>query len=136
MAEIITLVLLTLLNGILSGAEIAVLSMRRSRVQTLVESGSRRAKAILALRNQPERFLATVQIGITVVGATAAAFGGTTFKDALAQWVAASPLLAIYAEQIALGLVRKNVVAQGNAHVREAQRLVPPGVKIPLVDFA
>jgi putative hemolysin len=49
----------------------------------LVDSGSRRARTVLALRNQPERFLATVQIGITVVGAAAAALGGATVAESL-----------------------------------------------------
>jgi putative hemolysin len=63
---------------VFSGAEIAVLALRRTRLHHLVEERRSGARAAAALRRQPERFLATVQIGITVVGATAAAFGGAT----------------------------------------------------------
>lgn len=76
--ELLAILLLILLNGIFAGAEIAVLSVRTTRVRELVEKGSRRARAVQALRDAPERFLATVQIWITVVGATAAAFGGSS----------------------------------------------------------
>ncbi len=63
-------------NGIFSAAEISILSIRKTRLAELVEAGSGSAKAAQALRNKPVRFLATVQIGITVIGATAAAYGG------------------------------------------------------------
>ncbi|WP_157601367.1 CNNM domain-containing protein, partial [Stigmatella aurantiaca] len=68
--------MLVLANGIFAGAEIAIISLRKTRLRELVEAGSSSAPAVLALRDDPERFLATVQIGISVVGATAAAFGG------------------------------------------------------------
>lgn len=66
-----------LLNGIFAGAEIAVVSLRRSRLNELVQEGNHRARAVERLRRNPDRFFATVQIGITVVGATAAALGGS-----------------------------------------------------------
>ncbi|HSP81090.1 MAG TPA: CNNM domain-containing protein, partial [Myxococcaceae bacterium] len=70
--------LLVLANGLFAGAELALLSVRKTRLQELIDGGSRAAQAAQALRDNPERFLATVQIGITVVGATAAAFGGAS----------------------------------------------------------
>ncbi|MCB9787725.1 MAG: HlyC/CorC family transporter [Deltaproteobacteria bacterium] len=73
---IVIIVCLILLNGIFAGAEIAVVSMRKSRLEELGEKGHRRAHAVRSLRNDPDRFFATVQIGITVVGASAAALGG------------------------------------------------------------
>jgi putative hemolysin len=60
---------------------------------------------VLALRHEPERFLATVQVGITVVGATAAAFGGATVAVRIEPWIARVPGVGHYAEGIALGLV-------------------------------
>ena len=54
-------------NGIFSAAEISILSIRKTRLAELVEAGSGAAKAAQALRNKPVRFLATVQIGITVI---------------------------------------------------------------------
>jgi putative hemolysin len=83
MVELIAIVVLILLNGIFSGAEIAILTIRDTRLQQLVDNGSRRARTVYNLRNQPERFLATVQIGITVVGAAAAALGGATIAESL-----------------------------------------------------
>ena len=71
-----------------AGAEIAIVSIRRTRLQQLVEDKRRGAEALAALRSRPEHFLATVQVGITVVGATAAAFGGATMAGHL------EPLLA------------------------------------------
>ncbi|RIL04708.1 MAG: HlyC/CorC family transporter [Proteobacteria bacterium] len=75
---------LILLNGVFAGAEIALIALRRTRLRELAAQGSRRARAALALKDQPERLLATVQIGITAVGATAAAYGGNTFAVDLA----------------------------------------------------
>ncbi len=87
MVELIAILVLILLNGVFSGAEIAILTIRDTRLQQLVEAGSRRARAVADLRNQPERFLATVQIGITVVGAAAAALGGATIATTLSAGV-------------------------------------------------
>lgn len=83
MVELVAIFVLILLNGVFAGAEIAILTIRDTRLQQLVDNGSRRARAVLELRNQPERFLATVQIGITVVGAAAAALGGATTAERL-----------------------------------------------------
>jgi putative hemolysin len=74
--ELLVIVALILVNGVFSGAEIALIALRRTRLRELAAAGSSRARAALALRDQPERFLATVQIGITAVGVTAAAYGG------------------------------------------------------------
>ncbi|HEU4408598.1 MAG TPA: hemolysin family protein [Polyangiaceae bacterium] len=82
-SELLIIFALILLNGLFSGAEIAVLSVRKTRLRELVDGGSRRARAVEALRNSAERFLATVQVGITVVSATAAAFGGARVAAAL-----------------------------------------------------
>jgi len=83
MIELVAILILIVLNGIFAGAEIAILTIRDTRLQQLVDNGSRRARTVHTLRNQPERFLATVQIGITVVGAAAAALGGATTAESL-----------------------------------------------------
>jgi putative hemolysin len=90
---------------VLAGAEIAVVALRKTRIRELVEAGSGSARAVQALREQPERFLATVQIGITVVGATAGAFGGATFAEDLEPLVERVPALAPHAREISIGLV-------------------------------
>lgn len=79
--------------------------MRRTRLARLVEDGRRSARAVQRLRDQPERFLATVQVGITVVSATAAAFGGASVAARLAPAIARVGPLARWADQIALAAV-------------------------------
>ncbi len=81
--EIAILVILVLINGLFSGAEIATVTLRKTRVEQLLQEGRPAAKAIAELRANPERFLATVQIGITVIGAAAAAYGGDTLAERL-----------------------------------------------------
>jgi magnesium and cobalt exporter, CNNM family len=76
-SELGVIVLLTLFNGVFTAAEIAMVSVRKTRLQELASGGSRAARSALRLRRSPEALLATVQIGITVIGATTAAFGGT-----------------------------------------------------------
>jgi putative hemolysin len=98
-------VVLVLLNGVFSGAEIAVLSLRRTRLRALVEDGKRSAIAVQNLRDNPERFLATVQVGITVLGATAAAFGGQSLAGHLVPLFETIPFIGGYAGEIAFTLV-------------------------------
>jgi putative hemolysin len=92
-------------NGVFAGSEIAIVSLRRTRLQQLVEDRRAGAVSLAALRAEPERFLATVQVGITVVGTTAAAFGGSTLARHLEPLIARIPWVAAEAEEIALGLV-------------------------------
>lgn len=91
--ELLVIVALVLANGVLAGAEIAVISVRPGRLRELLETGRSSARALKALRDQPERFFATVQVGITVVSAAAGAFGGATVAEPLGrvfeQWGAA-----------------------------------------------
>ena len=92
-------------NGVFSGAEIALVALRTTRLNELLEHGKSGAQAVMRLRQEPERLLATVQIGITVVSASAAAFGGAAIAARLAPTVASVPGLERYAQQIALGVV-------------------------------
>lgn len=103
--ELILILALVIANGVFSGAEIAVLSIRKSRLHQLVDGGSARAKNVQRLLDRPERFLATVQIGITVVGATAAAFGGASIADRLSPLLARVSWLETRAEPVALAIV-------------------------------
>jgi putative hemolysin len=103
--ELMIIVALILANGVFAGAEIAIVSLRRTRLQQLVEQKRAGAQALAALRSEPERFLATVQVGITVVGTTAAVFGGSTMARHLEPLVARVPWLTEHAEEVALGIV-------------------------------
>ena len=104
-AELVIVLVLILVNGFFSGAEIAVISLRRSRLEQLRDSGSRRARLVTRLRDQPERFLATVQIGITLAGATAAAFGGAAIAQHLAPALERTGLSRLQAWEAALAIV-------------------------------
>lgn len=103
--EILIILALVLANGIFAGAEIAVIALRKSRLAQLVDEGRAGARSILALRNEPERFLATVQVGITVVGATAAAFSGASLAARLTPVLERVPAISHVAEDVALAIV-------------------------------
>jgi putative hemolysin len=103
--ELLIILALIGANALFAAAEIAIVAVRRSRLAQLVEQGRHSAIAVQRLRDQPERFLATVQVGITVVSATAAAFGGASLAARLAPAVASVGPLAKWADTIALGLV-------------------------------
>lgn len=79
--EIGVLVALTLLNGLFAMSELALVSSRKVRLQQMAESGSRGARTALRLIADPTRFLSTVQIGITMVGVVAGAYGGATLGE-------------------------------------------------------
>jgi len=85
--ELLLILVLTLLNGFFSAAEIGLLSVRRTRLQELADQGRRAASSALALRDDPEQFLATVQVGITFVSATASVFSGAQLAEPLARWL-------------------------------------------------
>ncbi|MBM4358508.1 MAG: HlyC/CorC family transporter, partial [Deltaproteobacteria bacterium] len=82
--ELAVIVALTLVNGVFTGAEIAMLSVRKTRLEALANQGSTSARAALRLRRSPETLLATIQIGITVIGASTAVFGGVRLEEPLA----------------------------------------------------
>ncbi|NNB85757.1 HlyC/CorC family transporter [Corallococcus exiguus] len=97
--------MLVLANGVFAGAELGLLSVRKTRLKELLEQGSKSAKAVAALRDDPERLLATVQIGITVIGSTAAAFGGASIAHRLAGVLAGLGVPEATASQAAFALV-------------------------------
>ncbi len=105
--EVSLILALILLNGFFAAAEIAVVSARRSRLQVLAAEGHPGAQRVLALQQDPSRFLSTVQIGITLVGALASAIGGASVVRFLEPRLAALPLpwSAAYVEAVALLLV-------------------------------
>ena len=82
-SELLIVVGLLMVNGLFAGAEIAVLSVRTTRLREFIRRRDPRALAVKGLRDQPERFLATVQIAMTTLGTTAAAFGGARMEHGL-----------------------------------------------------
>ncbi len=99
------ILLLILTNGLFAMAEIAIVSARRSRLQQWAGEGDARAQAALDLADTPGRFLSTVQIGITLVGIFAGAFGGATLAEELAVRLNRVPLVEPYDQVLAVGLV-------------------------------
>jgi putative hemolysin len=103
--EIFVILALVVANAFFAGAEIAIVGVRKTRMEQLAGQGRASASAVLALRAEPERFLATVQVGMTVIGATAAALGGASLAKRLEPVLAKHAWLAAHAEGLALGLV-------------------------------
>ena len=103
--EILIILLLIVLNGIFAMTEIAIVSSRKSKLRQLANEGDKNAQAALDLALSPNRFLSTVQIGITFVGIFAGAFGGERIARDLALELERIPQLSEYNEIIALLLV-------------------------------
>ncbi len=103
--EILIIALLTLLNSFFSLSEIALVSVKPSRIQALADQGSNRAKTILKLLAEPEAFLSSVQIGITLIGIIAGAYGGAALSGDLETILLRWPPLMPYAHTVALVLV-------------------------------
>jgi putative hemolysin len=81
--ELLVLVVLTLLEGFFVAAEIALVSIRRSRVEQLVDEGNAGARRVRRLLNQPGRFLAVCQLGLTFIGFFASAFAAVSLTEQL-----------------------------------------------------
>ena len=106
MLEMLIILALVLLNGVLAMSEIAVVSVRRARLKDKVEDGNKGAARALELSEDPNRFLSTVQIGITLVGVTSGAVGGVTLGENFGIWIAENiPFLADYSRTIGVGLI-------------------------------
>ncbi|MBL6965733.1 MAG: HlyC/CorC family transporter [Anaerolineales bacterium] len=97
--------LLIAMNGVFAMAELAIVAVRQTRLRTLADRGETRAVQLLKLRERPADFLATVQIGITLVATTASAIGGAEAIQYISPIIARNMFLAPYAEGISLGLV-------------------------------
>ena len=101
-SEVLFILVLILLNGLLAMAEIAIVSARKVRLFQPAEEGNERARVALDLANDPTSFLSTVQIGITLIGILAGAFGGATISKELAAWLKTFPLLAAYSNILSI----------------------------------
>jgi putative hemolysin len=102
--EILIVLLLILVNGLFAMAEMALVSARRARLKHAADSGNKGARAALALAESPSRFLSTTQVGITLIGVLAGAFGGATLSDNLSAWLSGRiPAVARYADAMAIG---------------------------------
>jgi putative hemolysin len=107
--QILLILLLILANGLFAAAEIAIIAARRGRLEQRAAEGSRNAQRALALAGDPDRFLPTVQIGITLVSALAAAYGGQQIVATFSDWIATLPWR--FAQRNADGLALGGFVA-------------------------
>lgn len=103
--EIVTVIFLTVLNGVLAMSELAVVSSRPARLRVLADKGSRGARIAIQLGEDPGRFLSTVQIGITLVGILSGAFSGATLGTRLTGWLAAQGVSSSIADALGVGTV-------------------------------
>lgn len=103
--ELLALFILILCNGLFALAEIAVIAARPARLQERAYRGERAALDVLQLQEQPERFLSTIQVGITLVGTLTGALGGATFAEQLTLRLREIPFLEPYAPALGLGIV-------------------------------
>ena len=80
-------IILIILNAIFASAEIAVLSMNETKLERMAEQGNGRAKRLVRLTQEPARFLATIQVAITLSGFLGSAFAADNFSEPLGDWV-------------------------------------------------
>lgn len=103
--EVLIILALILANGVFAGTELAILGAKRGRLEQQADDGHLGARTALRLQDDPNRFLSTVQVGITLIGVLTGAFGGATFAAQLAPGLRELPYVGAYADQLALGLV-------------------------------
>ncbi len=103
--EILIIILLTLLNSFFSLSEIALVSVKKSRMQQLASKGSTRAQTVLNLLDNPENFLSSVQVGITLIGIISGAYGGATLTDDMEGLLSQLGIFGAYTHSISLVLV-------------------------------
>lgn len=92
MNDLIVIVILILLNGIFSMSEVALISARKSRLASAAKKGNKNATIAIRLAEEPDRFLSTVQIGITLIGILTGLFSGAALSDGLASWLTSAGL--------------------------------------------
>ncbi len=104
-SDIFIIAILLVLNGFFAMSELAIVSASKPLLKQRAAKGSRRAAAAIALSENPGRFLSTVQIGITLVGIVAGAYGGATLSAPLKAQFDAIPLLAAYSDTLSVAIV-------------------------------
>ncbi|MFP5438372.1 MAG: hemolysin family protein [Bacteroidia bacterium] len=103
--EIAIILFLIILNGVFSMSEIALISSRKNRLETAAKKGNSAAQTALDLANAPNKFLSTVQIGITLIGILTGIYSGDKVTDDVQVFIEGFAVLKPYANQIAVGVV-------------------------------
>ena len=105
LTEAIIILVLIILNGILSASEISIVSSRKARLQAESDKNNAAAKIALNLKESPNNFLSTVQIGITLIGILTGFFSGGSISTYLVGIFNKSSIIAPYSEQLAVIIV-------------------------------
>ncbi len=105
--EIFLISIFILINGFFAASEIAVVTIRRTRIKQLIDEGKRNAQILKELRESPDKFLATIQIGVTLAGAIASAIGGAAAVEVIKPVLKTIPipLISASSEAISIGIV-------------------------------
>lgn len=103
--ELIIIFVLTLLNGFFALSEIALVSVNKSRIQHKADDGNKKAQLVLRLLDNPENFLSSVQVGITLIGIVAGAYGGATLTGDMVGFLSQFSFLGGYVESISMIIV-------------------------------
>src|SRR5690554_7534464 len=103
--EIFIILLLILLNGFFALSEIALVSVKRSRMEHLASQGNTRARTVLDLLKNPENFLSSVQVGITLIGIISGAYGGATLTHYLEAYLLSWGLSPAYTSALSYVIV-------------------------------
>ena len=104
-SEVFIILLLIFVNGIFSMAEIAIVSSRKSRLEGAAQKGDKQAQVALDLANNPNKFLSTVQVGITLIGIVTGVFGGASLAEPLQAQLAHIESLKPYSEAVAFSAI-------------------------------
>ncbi len=103
--DLVIILLLILLNGFFALSEIAVVSAKKSKLEAERKKGSRGAEKALQLKSDPDNFLSSVQVGITLIGIVNGAYGGQAFAKYLVPFFEAIPFTAPFADAISIVIV-------------------------------
>lgn len=103
--EILIIFFLIILNGVFSMSEIALISARKNRLENAAKKGNKNAQVALDLANSPNKFLSTVQIGITLIGILTGIYSGDKITDDVQVFIARFEILQPFAHSIAVGIV-------------------------------
>jgi putative hemolysin len=105
MVEIFIILLLVLLNGFFAMSEIAIVSSKKARLEDYAQRGRKGAKVAISLIAEPEKFLSTVQVGITLIGVIAGAYGGIAIAEDLTPIIKEIDFLKNAAQEISIIIV-------------------------------
>lgn len=105
LTEILIIIVLILINGVLAMSELAIVSSRKTKLQHWADNGDAGARAALKIASAPNDFLSTIQIGITLIGIFAGAYGGANVTDELTEWLKPFPALAPHSAVLSMSIV-------------------------------